>query len=134
MVLRWTEAYSTGVPKLDDQHKVLFRATNDFRVAFEAGEMEEKYAATLTFLTHYIKGHFAMEEHCMEEYRCPVAQKNKKAHESLTEALGGFVLRFEENGYSASEAQALLLALEGWLDSHIMRVDVQLRDCLSTTR
>ncbi len=129
--MRWTEEYSTGVPKVDEQHKVLFKAVNDYRKTFEAGEMEAQFDATLKFLAQYSRGHFTTEEHCMDEYRCPAAQKNKEAHVGLTTALGGFIERYEANGYSAEEAQTLLETLEAWLDDHIKRVDCELRKCVT---
>ena len=128
--MRWTEEYSTGVPQVDEQHKVLFKAVNEYRKTFEAGEMEEQFEATLKFLAQYSRGHFKTEEHCMEEYRCPAAQKNKEAHVALTSALGGFIERYEANGYVAAEAQTLLETLEAWLDNHIRAVDCELRRCV----
>ena len=40
-IMDWTNAHATGIPAVDDQHKVLFKSVNDFRKALEANERED---------------------------------------------------------------------------------------------
>jgi hemerythrin-like metal-binding protein len=128
--MKWTEAYATGIPRVDEQHKMLFKSVEDFRGALVAGEGERTYGLLLTFLDRYSRGHFAFEEKCMAEHACPSAQKNKEEHAALTELLAGYVARFKAKGFSLDEAHTLLDTMDAWLDGHICRVDIHLKRCV----
>ena len=128
--MKWIDAYATGIARVDDQHRMLFKSVEDFRGALKAGEGERTYGLLVTFLDRYSRGHFAFEERCMEQYRCPVAQKNKNEHAALTDTLAGYQERYKAKGYSEAEASSLLDTIDAWLDSHICRVDVHLKSCV----
>ena len=123
----WREDYSTGVERLDEQHRTLFRAAGDFREALDEGQGARSYAVLLEFLEGYCRAHFGFEERCMEQVRCPAAQANRDAHAEFTRVLAGFRRRFDEHGFRAADARELVDTLERWLGGHICRLDVQLR-------
>ena len=66
----------------------------------------------------------------MEEYRCPVAQKNKAAHLMFLDTLRDYRQRYAVSGYLATDARELVNTLDRWLDNHICRIDVHLRKCV----
>lgn len=132
--MKWIEAYATGIARVDEQHKMLFKSVEDFRAALKAGEGEHTYGLLLTFLERYSRGHFNFEERCMEQYHCTVASKNKAEHAALTDTLTGYQKRYKANGYNEIEALTLLDTVDTWLDSHICRVDVHLKHCVGVTR
>ena len=129
----WTNAHATGIPAVDDQHKVLFKSVNDFRKALEANEREDSCGPMLTFLERFTRKHFVFEEGCMEQHRCPVAQQNKREHAAILATLHVHREWYTTGGYDPNDAHLLLDALEHWLESHICRVDRQLKHCVKST-
>ncbi len=125
--MKWIEAYATGVQRIDEHHRMIFKTAEDFRAALDTGEGRNTYSVLLDFLDQYCRGHFGFEERCMDEYHCPAAEKNKHAHTGFVEVLGGYRERYAANGYDAADARALVDAVDRWLDSHICRIDVQLK-------
>ncbi|MHB1310414.1 MAG: bacteriohemerythrin [Gemmatimonadaceae bacterium] len=128
--MRWSDEYATGIPGVDEQHKMLFSSVGDFREALAEGVGSRTYGMLLEFLDQYTRGHFSFEEGCMEQYRCPVAQQNRDEHTALLRTLGQFRERFAARGYHADDARSLLDTLDHWLASHICRVDIHLKHCV----
>ncbi len=126
--MKWSEEYATGIPQIDKQHKNLFSMVDDFYLALEEGGGERVYGNLLKLLDRYARSHFRYEEKCMDEYQCPVAAKNKKAHERLVSVLGGYQQRYNDNGFDVGEAYELVELLNNWLTNHICMVDLQLKD------
>ena len=129
--MKWKDAYATGVQRLDEQHMMIFNTADDFRTALDEGVGESVYPTLLDFLFAYCEGHFRFEEGCMEEHRCPVAQKNKAAHTMFLATFRDYRLRYETRGYQAEDARALIDKVDRWLDEHICRIDVHLKKCVN---
>ena len=128
--MKWRDEYATGVQSIDEQHMMIFKTADDFRSALDEGGGERVYATLLDFLDSYCEGHFDFEEQCMEEHRCPVAQKNKAAHLMFLDTLRDYRQRYAASGYLATDARELVNTLDRWLDKHICRIDVHLRKCV----
>ncbi len=126
--MKWNEAYATGIPQIDEQHKRLFTMSDDYRISLDEGKGEKTYGMLLEFLERYARAHFGFEERCMEQYHCPAAEKNKEAHAKFTETLGEFRERYAEKKYQAADARELVDTLDHWLSGHIMRIDVALKE------
>ena len=129
--MRWSEEYATGVARVDEDHKMIFRMAADYRAALDAGQGRAVYPDFLDSLFLYCRGHFGFEEQCMEAYRCPVAQRNKEAHVGFLETLSGFKQRYAASGYDSTDARRLVDTIDQWLDYHICRIDVHLKRCVS---
>lgn len=129
--MEWSERFATGIQRIDDQHRMLFRMTSDFRSALDEGRGEPVYEVLLQSLDVYARGHFAFEENCMEQYRCPIAHLNQKAHSRFIEIVADHHLRFKTGGFKRSDARNLVDTLDEWLANHIGRIDTQLRPYVS---
>ena len=129
--MEWSEDYATGVQRVDDQHKRLFKTADDYRAALEEGSGEGSYGLLLEFLDRYCRNHFGFEEKCMAEYRCPVAADNEAAHAKFLEIVRDFVQRYAEFGYQHADADELISIIEQWLVDHICRIDTHLRSCVT---
>jgi hemerythrin len=70
----------------------------------------------------------------MYRYQCAAATMNSQAHSEFTRALAEFSQRYAQDGFSRSEAQDLVEFIDGWLATHIVRVDVQLKPCVENER
>lgn len=128
--MKWSKEFATGVEKIDEHHRMIFRMAEDFRSALDEGGGTSVYESMLRSLEVYVHAHFRYEERCMERYRCPAAEQNRQAHAEFAEALAGFRRRYEAGGFDRAEARRLVDTVDRWLESHICRVDVHLRACV----
>jgi len=128
--MEWSNDFATGIERIDEQHRMLFRMVGDFRLALDEERGERTYGLLLGLLTDYARAHFEFEEQCMEKYRCPVAGQNREAHEWFMRMLSRFRERHDHAGYRAADARELMDALDRWLRTHICGLDVQLRSAV----
>ncbi len=130
MAIAWHhESMTTGVPEIDEQHKELLRRFNDFHEAVKNHHGKEAVERTLSFLTSYTITHFSAEEACMNRLRCPAAQANKAAHDTLRSEIATIKSRIATGGIQSLDVVQLEKILGDWLRNHICTVDVQLRQC-----
>jgi len=128
--MKWKEEYATGDAEIDRQHQTLFAYVDDFRRVLQEGCTADTYRDVLEFLKVYSEAHFGFEEDCMHAHKCPAACKNKEEHSLFLQVVRKEIEDFETNGFSVEKALGLMNIIDNWLDSHICRVDIQLRDCL----
>jgi hemerythrin len=138
-MILWEDRYETGIPAVDMHHRVLVRTFNEFERALETHQIEiALLKELLLFLKHYADWHFAREEEIAECYACPVAEKNRRAHE-------GFIHHFQERFRQLKElsgdpttlhsfARILHQELSQWLVSHVLNVDQQIGHCVHAHR
>ena len=125
--MRWSEEFATGIASIDEQHRMIFRMTGDFRIALDEGEGEQVYDDLLRSLDLYIRTHFRIEEECMARFQCAAAEQNKVAHARFAKILANLRERYAVSGFKRSDARELIDLLEQWLANHICRIDVQLK-------
>jgi hemerythrin-like metal-binding protein len=132
-MITWDESMSTGLADIDAQHKEIISKFNDFSKAIEHGQGADLNMAgeILDFLQFYAVWHFEREEKCMAQYRCPVAEKNKKAHAEFVEKFTRFYEHWQENGLDISVTYQTFFELEEWIRTHIGKIDTQLKACIS---
>lgn len=113
----WNKSLETGIPKIDEQHKELFRAADILVDRNQA----DRVAKTLEFLKGYVAKHFSDEEimHRINNY--PKAMTHKQYHVAFTKT-------FQElhKEYVNAPGSKLLVTMNinkvviGWLKDHIM--------------
>jgi hemerythrin len=130
-MITWEEKFATGIAELDKQHKNLFQYTNDLEdlIRDNAGS-RETVETTMTFLERYIESHFGREETCMFKFQCPVAGKNKEAHQKFITKFRETQEKIRNQGDDNQALQELHEFLETWLVDHIGRIDTQLKPCV----
>ncbi len=134
-MIKWLDSYSIGIAQLDEQHKNLFQYCNDIEQGLNHGGLSKPtLAGALRFFERYVKDHFGQEENCMHKYACPIAEKNKFAHQKFIETYKMFQKRITEEGESERLLKELHHFLETWLTEHICKIDVQLKPCLQKSR
>lgn len=134
MAIEWSEEYATKIDSIDRQHKKLFQYVNNIEQCVK----KEIFVGTkideiLDFLGTYTKTHFSHEEFCMVERKCPVTEKNKRAHDSFL----AFYTDLSDSYYETSsvvEKEKIIKRLhnraEDWLVSHICKIDIHLKNCI----
>jgi len=125
--MKWSDEYSTGVERIDNQHKMLFRMSEDFRTSLDDGLGDRIYDGLLKSLDMYARSHFRLEENCMASCECPAAKENSGAHRRFMETLREFQDRYSADGFAPGEARELVDYIDRWLSDHIGRIDVQLK-------
>ncbi len=130
MRYEWTEAMSTGVESLDEEHRTLLQWINRLAEADAKGQAELEVPEILSFLRTYARRHFAHEEDCFNRHRCPMAEANKEAHRQFTETFTRLWEDSMSKPITADTVAHLQEALGTWLANHIMKVDTALKPCV----
>lgn len=128
--MKWKDEYATGVAIVDNQHRMIFKMSEDFRDALNDDVGSSVYAGLLESLQIYCEGHFGFEEKCMDNYHCPVAKENKAAHKLFLLVLKEFEERYQNAGYQRTDAFELVDLIDSWLAEHIGRIDIHLKNCV----
>jgi len=116
--MQWTDQLETGIPKIDEQHKELFRQTEILLDRSKVGRINE----TISFLGDYVLQHFIDEQGLQAAVHYPKAEDHKKYHVAFTDKIRALKKQVEE----ASEDIKFKLATEinqtviRWLKDHIM--------------
>lgn len=130
MQLIWTRALETGVKLVDDEHQVLIGELNKLGTLLQADHIDVAAAQTfMAFLGTYTAKHFAHEEKCMLELKCPFGAANKAAHGQFVQMFVSAKLRMT-SGATMEELRKLHTTLCEWVQAHIMKIDTNLRPCI----
>lgn len=122
----WTEDMSVGCAALDNDHKILVQALNDF---IEAADNDEGVFVTdgiFSVLADYTNYHFAREEKVMEACGYEDLERHKQAHEGLKEQLFDCRTRYMLNPNAELEEEVRDF-LMNWLQTHILIKDMDYR-------
>ena len=131
-MITWDDEMTTGVMKLDRQHKKLIEKYNELYEAIDQGRGREVIGEILDFLEFYADWHFGEEETCMDQYQCPVARRNKQAHAEFLLLFGEFHTQWQISTLNKQQVQDACAELGAWIENHIRRVDAQLASCLDS--
>ena len=126
-IVRWSETYETGIPRIDVQHRDLLQTINRLHECVHAGAGPEKILSTLTFLIEYAETHFREEETLMQKSDFPGLEEHRNEHQSFASKVIGFRAQLQTEGSNLHPAD-LILFIVGWFSAHIMETDMQMRD------
>lgn len=125
--IRWSEAMSVGVSRLDRDHKILIGLINRLDEASSRGdEAPRVMAEVLGVLVDYTIFHFAREEAVMEACGYPALGQHHEDHVALTREVQEWRQRVEENAQAVAPLDVLDF-LKGWLNHHILLQDMAYR-------
>ena len=130
MALIWKKNYTTGVERLDEQHRHIFDLFNRLESDIEADTCRPSVIATaLREIGAELVNHFSCEEDCMARFDCPMARKNQQEHEQLLRLYLDFSEAYRKQR-SLTRLKAFHHEAEQWLLEHICFVDIHLRSCV----
>jgi hemerythrin len=126
--IKWSEAMSVGVTRLDRDHKILIGLINRLEEAGSGGGdgSPQVMAEVLEVLVAYTIFHFSREEAVMEACRYPALGQHHEDHLALTQEVQDWQQRFREDAGSVSPSD-ILHFLKGWLNHHILLQDMAYR-------
>lgn len=120
--VQWSDDFSTGVPVIDGQHKLLLSYINKLHRGIMKKEASDLLLEILDALAGYAFTHFNTEEIFFAHSNYPGAKKHIEIHQQFRDK----VLLFRESvleGKSGVDL-ALLDFLKTWLVEHIQGMDV----------
>jgi len=122
----WRPDYALDIPRVDDEHRMLFSAGGRLHKALVTGKSGPMLDALIDELAEYGRVHFAHEEQFMAEIRYPRMLAHKIEHQSFIHQVD----RFYEAAAAGDRTLALnmLQFLERWLVRHIGSSDQRVRN------
>lgn len=123
MPIEWSNELTTGVEKIDSQHKELINRINKLHAASREGKGKEVIDELMVFLEDYVKSHFGEEERFMKQYSYPQTDFHIAQHRD-------FIKRYQELKTELhSTGQRLITVIETnellgrWWINHITKLD-----------
>ncbi len=124
MNIKWTDSFLTGVKKIDEEHKVIFKLMdNAYRVATNDGASEADIMMEFTNLLTMVSKHIDTEERIMVELNYPDTETHKRQHAHFMSVLHNAVAHTIA-GKSADDK--LILFMRNWVACHVMISDKEL--------
>ncbi len=119
--LEWDASFATGVPRYDEQHKVLFKMVNDLHDAMQQKRSKEAIGRILNGLADYTVNHFADEERSFSQTGYSEETQHKQLHKKLVDQVVELQGKFKSG--EALLTQDVITFLQDWLINHIKGVD-----------
>ena len=112
----WSKSLETGIAKIDEQHKELFKRVD---ALMDAGN-KDRFKETLDFLGDYIVTHFSDEQKMQAEAKYPKAAIQKRYHDNYVIEFSKLREQFLKEGHTLAMSQAVNKNVIGWLKDHIL--------------
>jgi len=123
--LEWIDELNIGYPKIDDEHKVLYRIAGELQTAVLENHGSEAVAKQFELLTTYSDSHFHREEVLMRENGYPGQEEHQLQHEELSRQLAGLYRKgrfyFTDDSWSQ---------IDRWFSQHFLDSDKAFADYL----
>jgi hemerythrin len=124
MLRDWSEAYSVGIPEIDQQHQKFFEASHRLYEKILDREAEEGVTAAIDFMRYYAASHFQAEEAFMRDHGYPGLAAHQALHTAFFNRLDALADDLAHFGPSQDLADRALDLTQDWLVDHITDEDV----------
>ena len=122
-IITWSDDYSVGIDKVDDEHKSLINKINALYEAVNNNEPEAKMLSLLDDLLDFGVYHFTEEEQLMRDAGYKDYDSHKAIHDTILDKLKGFHRRYTVSDNPRRVGFELLVFLKAWLYKHIQFAD-----------
>jgi hemerythrin len=122
----WEKSLETGNQTIDEQHKQLFAALNDFLQACSDKKSNEDLKKSLDFLNDYTIKHFYDEEQLQKKYEYPDYANHHDLHEGLKKVVRDLQVQLIMKGPSEALFADVQTKVGGWLVTHIKSQDTKI--------
>lgn len=121
--MMWKDSYLLGVEQIDNQHKELFRMTEELIRAVGEDASTEEYQKIVGFLKDYVIYHFRDEEDYQASIRYAGIEAHKKEHRQFTQTVLNYEKRLKETGFDRGVMKDLAGSVTAWLIYHVVDTD-----------
>ena len=120
----WDDAYSIGLPHIDDQHKKLVSMINDLFLNCQKENTVKNVVFVQAFSSaaEYAQTHFRAEEEYLKQAGYPDLPEHKKEHEAFMTEVWGQFGKFQKDNLAPIDLPRFL---KKWLLNHIAVKDKQ---------
>lgn len=122
----WKERYRLGVARIDEQHRELFRMTEDLIRAAREGASPEDCRKALGFLKDYVVYHFRDEEAYQAEIAYADIDAHRAEHRQFTQTVLDYEKRLHDRGFDQAILKDLAGTVTAWLIYHVADTDQRL--------
>jgi len=131
--IEWSNALSTDVAPLDQQHQELLLLAQVFMRTLSSKDatLPEKQAAFTTLVNH-LGAHFDFEERILRNICFPFYEQHLKEHIGIREDIDG-MLNTVMNGENEDEWEGLVSMVQVCVLRHISTSDVKIRKYIERT-
>ena len=117
----WNDNYSTGIEKIDEQHKGVLNLLNKFYTAKLERTDFKTLDSLIDQLKEYGEKHFTYEEELLKTIKYPDIQEHLSFHHNYYIKINILIPEFKlSNGNNIAE---ILSFLKEWWLSHILNAD-----------
>jgi hemerythrin len=129
VLIKWRDSYSVDIEQIDHQHELLVKLINDMFEVVRDKETNMSPSSQISTLIEYTQEHFDYEEKFLEQAGYEFLDHHKKIHKELVQEVMDLRDLIEKNTDGVSSD--LYSFLRNWLVNHILKEDMQYKDCLS---
>lgn len=122
-VIAWSDEYSVGVQKLDEQHKIIINFINELLKNPGISTSSETLHDIVDEMCKYARAHLDYEESLLNEINYPELDKHRKSHEKFIEAIAGYSI--DTTLRDSAVPDKLLRFLKEWWLNHILEEDMK---------
>lgn len=127
-LLVWSDAFSLGIPQLDDDHRKLVDFINKLNALNAEAKPQAEFDAELARLRAHLHEHFAREEKLLNATMTPTEAEQHIHHHRETDAFFDRLALEAKSGERRIPRQMVLDYLHRWLLDHVLVGDVSARD------
>ncbi len=122
-LIRFTDAYDTGVEFSNEEHMKIFDYINAAHAAVKDGKTAADLKAVLEEMAEFVVKHFAHEEKEMLQYNYKGYNSHKKIHTELLNTVTGILGQIDAG--EEVDLIEVLKFLRHWLKNHIQVIDME---------
>ncbi len=120
-LIEWTDAFSVGIPSIDQQHRKIVELINELNAAMESGETDAVLHRIFRELVAYTDHHFRYEEDLFARVGYGDAAAHRREHDELRARVDDLKTRVERGDFVLGVE--VMSFLRDWLTSHIQGSD-----------
>jgi len=129
-LLKWKDAYSMGEKKIDEQHKGLFKLSNEIYDLIEAGvDDREHFRELFIALNDYSVEHFIYEEMYMQQQGFPYLKEHIQQHLRFSDKLKKLALGINKESHIKDIGEFVTT----WLVQHVLNEDMKYKNFIAST-
>ena len=124
MLRDWSNAYSIGIPAIDEQHQGFFNASHRLYEQILDREANQGVEEAIAFMRTYADTHFRDEEDFMRTHAYPDLGAHQALHAAFFSRLDALAEDLATFGPNPDLAEQALDLTQDWLVDHIADEDV----------